>query len=303
MSLTLHRLHQTKITGVAALPGVQHRNLNFGTAHLARQAAGQIFSSFLAIHRQEPVTPLATTDIKIALSALGITGLAVDAADGLVCYIAKVDQVGKNATGSVHLKATAQKGNFYPMDLATSLDDPAILNFEFHALKKSGAAIWAWTTNQSLPANDTVGDLYKLDAGTVKFNGTARSGVQSAHVQFGVKHTKHKEAGDVSPTAAYVDDQPVMVEFSTLHALDFTEVTQDGLAVTSWSFFLRAFKNDLIQWDDTDAKHIKFSGGAGLLYPHQLQHARGPAHSGLRFVPQTDGTADPIVLAFDQLIA
>lgn len=306
MGLNLHRLYSTILAGGKVLPGISRRELNFNSAHIAVRAAGSLFSSFVAMQRQAPIVPVTTTDISI-LNDTKCTGKAYSASDAITLWAAKQDDSGRNDPTNVHTKAVSRKGNLVPMQLQARGDDAATVGLEFHAVKTPNNAIWAFTDGLSLPGGTpTVDELYKLAGETVKFNGDVRDGVQGVSVAFNAQTNPEKIAGEVAPSQLFVTHGLPVIEFMGRNVADWldTDIGPDGLAVSGWSFFLRAFKNDEEAWDDTDPKHIKIYGTKGLLYPTTLGGGLDePQSSGLRFVPRQDSTPEPVLFAINQQIS
>lgn len=282
-------------------------NPGWETALLAPD--GQVDPNFAAIMRGSPVLSFTTSAITRALTAAGISGLAISGT-AVDLWFQKYAQGGIRTSGSNSTKYSAAYGLLCPRTLRCVHNGYATLTYDVWARTNDGGATFplAVTAAQAMPSITAADQLFTT--GPVKINGTALEGIQDLTIDFGLRLVASGGSGCPFPEFIAIDKrQPVITAIST--HVDFP--TESGMALhvaqgsTDSVAYLRKIAQNgaggVVRVADATTEHISFTMDDGIVTIRETRAATGEAAIEVVLEPSYDGSNAILVVSTAAAIA
>jgi len=292
MSVTEHfKLSAVDCGETGIITGIRSHGFASGKQTEALVADGQLDPTLIACLAQDPVIDFSTLDVAAALGAAGIGGLEISA-DPAAFYLAKIDDLGAPASGSVHRSFSMAKGRIAIERI--SARQGALVEVPLRAVAVSTDGVTApitFAANVALPslAVATAG----WTVGPVSINGTALDGIQEIDINFGLQMQPIRGDGEPYPVRLNLTRAPEI----TLRALKSSMASTLGIAgaaqgATASEIYLRAVGSDGFPVANGTSGHIKLSIASGSidLADGRANQGSDPATVGITIRPAWDGT-------------
>lgn len=281
------------------------RNLDIA----ADVTAGSPFTRFTSVRSERPMVSITTLNVQAALGLVGSTALAIKSGGtytGLEVFYAALDDCGRIASGSVHVKIAFSKGCLVPRVLSGSAAQDAQLTLEFMALSTDGVTSpIAETGSQALP---TLPTEERFVIGPMTLESISIDRLQQFSLDFGNTVTAHQLDSAVYPTHISVDSQVPRLTFTGLGLNLFdASIEQGGLEIThnNTEIWFRQRKIGATALEaDTAEKHLKLTmdGLAVIDDPLSATNAAAATISG-SVTGKYDGTNAPVTITANQAIS
>jgi len=259
---------------------------------------GQVYPSFSAAGSISPRVTFSTTAVLTALTAVGVTGVAV-AADALVTmYLQKYAEGGLRAGATSHLKMVASKGLLVPRRLSASMDG-VTMEYELITVFDGTNAPIILTADQSLAGSPSTGELFVV--GPVKINDVQLEGIQAIELDFGIGEIVRISDGQVYPTYVAIGSIAPTLTIETTEALALNTFGVDGTAqgATASEFYLRAVSPGGTRVINATASHIKIVNTAskGRISAEAVRGVHGDVvGTSIVIALTSSGTAHPLTI-------
>jgi hypothetical protein len=108
------------------IEGIQEISIDFGINEIVQSGDGEVWPTFAAIGRRQPVITFKTTDVEV-LNSLGLTGAVQGATDSVV-YLKKVEEGGTRVADGTeeHISFTIDEGRITVEDVTADDNDVAV---------------------------------------------------------------------------------------------------------------------------------------------------------------------------------
>lgn len=260
---------------------------------------GVVDPQFTAAMFMAPVVRFATTAIARALSAAGISGLAITSQGApLDLYMQRAQQGGTRMTGANSLKWTVTDGIIVPRTLTVTDRQVARISYEVLAVSPDGTtAPLAFSRNQTMPSINDLDQIFTV--GPVKINGTLIEGIKSQTWDFGLQVRVEGSDGECFPTLVYIEQRAPVFTFTTT-AVDLVQDLggfYGAQSATDSEFYLRRKAEGGCNVASGTSQHIKASLDEGMFVARSASgEGSTPSEIEVIYNVTWDGVNDPIAL-------
>lgn len=297
-------LHVIVVTGTGAvtLDQLSEWSGRHGVERFVESADAQAYPRYSTNARVNPEFTATTSKISRLLTSLGLGGLALGG-DGAGCtlYMAKRQNLGTIASGSVHSSLAFSSGMLLPTRLVATQAPPATMEFVMLPTSAAGGTHpLTYSKVAALPTTDPADFEEAFVCGPVKINGVTIAEMQSLTVDFNWTYEFGFGDGLPYPTALHLKSCAPTIQFTTVDRLAMDTLGTGGTVQTATDsvFYLRKCTEGLAaRVADGTAQHISLTIDEGQ-YDQDSWSLSG--HDDAEFVftctPTYDLTALPIAI-------
>lgn len=292
------------VTSAGQINQVQSHSLDPGIETLCLSGDGRVDYEFATVMFMSPILRFTSTALGRALTAAGVSGLAVTTS--IDFWLQKASQGGTRLSGTNSIKVAATTGLLVPTQITAVDRQIATISYEMAAVSPDGsAAPILMTVDQTMPALTAVDEAFTV--GPVSINGDAVEGVRRITYDTGLRVAVLGGSGEGYPTFAYVDKRKPTISVETTHVdivNDFGgfHVAQDILT-DSAVYFRRKLRNG-VNVPAATTEHIKLGIDDGLITCRPISSEdEGESTVELLIEPTFDGTADVVAVSTAAAIA
>lgn len=266
--------------------GLQNADVDQGISVFEESGGSETDREFVAVRDRMPTLSMRTLDLTF-MSVCGLNGIAItpDGSNpGLYAWGVAVPNKGRRTAiaSSAHLRMQCSDGLIVPVSVSAGHNQPAMLELILHGILGSAAQSTArpflFTKNQQVTAGAGA-TVYVFTAGAVKFTSGGNTlvlGVQDIRLNYGLQVLKEGSNGEVDPTHISIGERRPTFEFSTRDGELLADVTEDGLACTSFAMYFRKVALNGRRVAEGTGEHVSIVATSGLLLPgaKNLPHNR-----------------------------
>lgn len=293
----VHTLFACSLGGTL-FDGLLSNPLDLGIRGLQEAFDGGVDPTFSAVAVQEPMFGLTTVQCGAALTAVGLSGLALTSGSPGLFYLQKMVDGAERGGAGAHVKMTVNKGHLIPVQLVAGIgvSDFARLSYMCHCIYDGTNLPVVVATSQSLAGSPSVAAMFR--AGTFTFNGSEIDGVQRIQVDFGIELKKLWAGGSVYPTFSAVRWRKPRIVVETVNALSLDTLTALGSAISSTAVVkFRKYAQGGAMVADATAEHISLTLNEGRCHPEGIENANGEVTGHRLVVTPTYNGSDAILVA------
>lgn len=299
MALThLRQLYAVKL-GSVLFHQLQDATMTANVSDLIETPIGSTMPLFNSALQQRPDIGFSTSQIKSALTLLGVAG--GDAGVAKLMGRKVVNKTGPAAVGgSVHATWTAAASLGVINSISASNRQKAMCQMKVTMLKSGATAALVYAGTATLDAYTTAVENFVL--GPILVNGVLLEGTNDFSLAFNPKLSEPDDDYEIEPVFAAVESTQPVVTFNTtdpgIWALHNTEFLTAGGPL---KINLIKQKQNSLRYGDAELQHIVFHGGSGRIVcesvggSKQLTKVRCICNS-------PDGTVAPITATLDSAL-
>lgn len=278
---------------------IQSSQIDPGVETVLFGGDGKVDNQYAAAMFQQPTLRFTTTAIARALTAAGISGVAIGASPAVAdAWFQQAAAGGTRVTGLNSTRLRMTKGLLVPRAITATDRQIASISYELAAVSADGTTSpLAVTLSQTMPTLSAADQAFTV--GSASLNGTAIGDVKSLSIDFGLQLMIEGGGGEAYPTFVAIQRRAPKIRLRTLN-LDLASglgqvVAQGG---SDSVFYLRKLAEGGTRVANATAEHISFSVDDGLI---TLQTVGGenedqPQMLELLIEPTWDGTNDVIAV-------
>lgn len=265
MSVTLkHGLYAVQLDDVAdvVIGGISAARVDMGNEVQAEPSSGDVYALANHIISQKPSAEFTTFELKVALDAIGVSGLDIATlANGISLWAQKHADAGGRATGANHRKYNAVKGLIVPVGLDFDHRGNAKLRYEVTPTWDGTNDPIIETDSQTPPTGFTNNNKWTL--GKVTIGGFVMTEVKSASIEFGLALAPESADSDLHDSfVSIIRVVPrITIRGMNVEWLKAANIPRNGKAGThaNTSFYLRKRLGGGGYELDVTAVHVKFT--------------------------------------------
>jgi hypothetical protein len=281
---------------------IQDKDVDPGVEELLVGGAGSLDTEFAAVGGQKPTISFTTSAVATALGLVGLDGYATASATNF--WFQKV-LLGGQRDSSAAMKISVPSCLIFPKTLKATQDakKPATISYDVYAISADGTtAPMTATTGQVLPTFSTVSEIFTLGPCTI--NSTALVGLQEIEMDWGAKCDHYGGDGLAYPTfAAMIHRQGLRIRPKGYDVSALGSLSVNGVAVTSWKFFLRKIQAGSTRYANAATQHLKISGTTGMFKHDKASGSSDKeAMADHAIFPSYDGTNSVVTVTPDTAI-
>jgi len=274
------------------IESIAESTLDLGMEIRREPTSGEVYPRYIAVVAGNPSATFGTYALKIALDAIGLTGLDISTlATGVELFCNKHADGGTRAAGGAHRTFTSDKGLVVPQGLDTDHRGDAVLRYNVIPTSNGTDEPFAISDAATMPA---LTDSTRFTLGPVSIGGVTIGQMQSLGIEFGVNAVPESAGSELYPSFVSIETiAPVFTcRVSKQSVLAAGAIPMEGKVgtVANTSFYLRKRAAGGTFVADVTAEHIKMTA-AGIAVVSGVS-----ANSvEIRYEVNYDGTNAPIV--------
>lgn len=313
----LHTLSAVKIdpdsfaTTAVKLGGIRSQHLRTGTDVRQETVSGAVYAQWQSVYAGAPMVDFSTVSVGHALTATGVTGLAIAAASvgtGLTFYGNKKLEGGSRTSGANHISYNMKEGLLVPQSLSVSHQGDAELSYQALATYDGTNAPLVQANTASLLTGIVDDERFSIGAvylGTTGGDQIQLQEISNIEFNFGVNASAEAADSDIFPTYAVINDIPrptiriTTNDVTQLIATNGIPLEGKDIAAAKTAIFLR--KRSRITTSgyvlDATTVHIKIVPLVGCAYHVDIGNYGSSAGNGSATIEipliSTDGATAP----------
>lgn len=294
--------HADSQGALVAIPGTTGTDIQVNAEMLAELTAAATRPQHTAIVKIAPVFSGETFSLATVLGIVGSTGLGIDSDSnpGWAAYLAKLNDFGDVASGSVHRQYLVKKGVWIPKQLSCDHAGNAKLTWECYAIQKGSNLPIIYSDTTALPTVTI--PLAKWTLGPIDLAGVVLSDYNQITIDFGLTINPDSVQSDIYPKYIGVKNNIPIV---TIQGIDpqwwaSAVVPLNGVAVThaNSNLYLRKRTQDGAHFVANNvAEHIKFTFAGIAVVDSVNSQTDSAATTSLRVQSAEDSSGNaPIIV-------